>query len=83
MPPKRSNLILPSHIPNVELDVLIRDGLDVEANSGNGSDIGVEFQLIKDCYRPASVSPDLRKHSIMGPREMKTHWSFLRHLSPA
>ena len=83
MPPKRPNFILPSHIPNVELDVLIRDGLDVEANSGNGSDVGVEFKLIKDCYRPASVSPDLRKHLIMDPREMKTHWSFLRHLSLA
>lgn len=83
MPPKRPNLILPSHIPNVELDVLIRDGLDVEANSGNGSDVGVEFKLVKDCYRPASVSLDLCQHPIMGPRLMKTYWSFLRHLSPA
>lgn len=51
MSPKRSNLILPSHIPDIELDILIRDGLDVEANSRNGSDVGVELQLVEDCYR--------------------------------
>ena len=51
MSPKRSNLILPSHIPDIELDIFIRDGLDVEANSRNGSDVGVELQLVEDCYR--------------------------------
>lgn len=51
MPPKRSNLILPSHIPDSKLDVLIRDGLDVEANSRDRCYIGVELQLVEDCYR--------------------------------
>ena len=49
MPPKRSNLFLPSHIPNVELDILIADRLDVEADSRNGSDVGVDFQLVQNC----------------------------------
>ena len=31
MPPQRSNLILPTDIPYCELDVLVFDGLDVEA----------------------------------------------------
>ena len=48
MPPKRSNLILPSHVPNVELDILICDGLDVEANGRNGRDVGVDFQLVQN-----------------------------------
>ena len=43
MPPKRSNLILPSHIPDVELDVLVCDRLDVEADGRNGGDVGVDF----------------------------------------
>ena len=50
MPPKRPNLILPSHIPNIKFDVLIGDGLDVEADSRNGSDVGVELQLVEDRY---------------------------------
>ena len=32
MSPERTNLILASDIPNVEPDILVRDGLDVEAN---------------------------------------------------
>ncbi len=43
MPPKRPNLILPSHVPHVELDILVRDGLDVEADGGDGGDVGVEL----------------------------------------
>ena len=49
VPPKRPNLILPSHIPNVKLDILIGDGLDIEADSRDGSDVGVELQLVEDC----------------------------------
>lgn len=51
MPPKRPNLVLASHIPNIEFDVLVRDGLDVEADGRDGSDLGIELQLVKDCYR--------------------------------
>lgn len=83
MPPKRPNLILSSHIPNVEFDVLIRDSLDVEADSRDGSDVGVKLQLVEDCYRPFSVSLGLRRHPVVDPRVTETYWSFLRHLSPA
>ena len=31
MPPKRSDLVLPTDIPHGELDVLVFDGLDVKA----------------------------------------------------
>ena len=30
MPPQRSNLVLPTHVPHSELDVLVLDSLDVE-----------------------------------------------------
>ncbi len=83
MPPKRPDLILPSHIPNIELDVLISDSLDVEADGRNRSNVGVELQLVEDCYRPVSVSLQMRRYPTVGPRAMETYWSFLRHLSPA
>jgi hypothetical protein len=31
MPPQRTDLVLPAHIPHGELDVLVLDGFDVEA----------------------------------------------------
>lgn len=50
MPPQRPNFILPSHVPNVELDIFIRDRLDVEADSGDSGDVGVELELVEDRY---------------------------------
>lgn len=38
MSPKRPDLILSADIPNIETCVLVRDGLDVEANGRNGVD---------------------------------------------
>jgi hypothetical protein len=32
MSPKRADFVLPSYIPDIKLDVLIRDRLDVEAD---------------------------------------------------
>lgn len=55
MPPKRSNLILSSHIPDIKFDILVRDGLDVEANGRDSCDVGIELQLVEDCYRSESV----------------------------
>ena len=48
MSPQRPNLILPSHVPDIKLDILIGDGLDVEADGGDGGDVGVELQLVED-----------------------------------
>lgn len=46
VPPQRSDLILPTHIPDIELDVLVRDRFDVEAHGGNGGDGLVQLQLV-------------------------------------
>ena len=48
MSPQRPDLILPAHIPDIELDILVCYSLHVEANSGNGGDVLVEFQLVED-----------------------------------
>ena len=56
MPPKRPNLVLPTHIPHIELYILVRDGLDVEADGGDGRDVGVELQFVEDGYGAYSVS---------------------------
>ena len=51
MPPKRSNLVLPTHIPNIELDVLVGDGLDVKPDGRNGCNVLVELELVQDRWR--------------------------------
>ena len=57
MSPQRSDLILTTDIPDVELDVLVDDRLDVEAHRRNGGDVVIELQLIHDRYahRPSQM----------------------------
>ena len=51
MPPQGPNLVLPAYVPDIELYVLIGDGLDVEADGRDGGDVLVEFELVEDCWR--------------------------------
>lgn len=48
MSPKWTNLVLSSYVPDVEFDVLIRDSLDVESDSGDCSDRLVKLELVQD-----------------------------------
>jgi len=48
MSPKRPNFILSTHIPNIELDILICNRFDVEPHCWNRGDILIEFQLVED-----------------------------------
>lgn len=51
VPPQRTDLVLASDIPDVEFGVLVGDGLDVEADGGDGSNILVELEFIENCWR--------------------------------
>lgn len=51
MSPKRSNLVLSTHIPDIKFDVLVGDCFDVETDGRNGGDVLVELQLVKDCCK--------------------------------
>lgn len=51
MSPQRADLVLTADVPDVELCVLVCDGLDVEADGGDGGDVLVELELVKDCWR--------------------------------
>lgn len=50
MPPQRTDLVLATDIPDVELGVLVCDGLDVETNGGDGCDVLVKLELVEDSY---------------------------------
>ena len=52
--PERADLILAADVPDVELDVLVGDGFDVEADGGDGGDVLVEFKFVEDCWKDCS-----------------------------
>lgn len=46
--PERSNLVLPTDIPYIELDLLIGHCLDVEADGRDGGDVLAELESVED-----------------------------------
>ena len=48
VPPERTDLVLASHIPHGEVDVLVLDRLDVEADGGDRRHDLTELQLVQD-----------------------------------
>ena len=50
MPPQRPDLVLSTHIPDIELGVLIRHGLNVEADGRNGGNVLLELKIVEDGY---------------------------------
>ena len=62
MSPQRPDLVLSAHVPDVELDFLVGDCLDVEAYRGYGRDVLVELQLVEDsCRSSQQASPEIRQ----------------------
>lgn len=48
MSPQRTNLVLTTDIPDIELDILVGDALDVESDGRDGGDVLVELQLVEN-----------------------------------
>jgi hypothetical protein len=51
MAPQRSNLVLSTDIPYVELCVFVSNCFDVEANRWDCSNILLEFEVVENSYR--------------------------------
>jgi hypothetical protein len=73
--PQRTDLVLASNIPDVKLGVLVCDGLDVEADGGDGCDVLVELELIENGCARVKVGPDIGIEL--------SYWSFLQRQDPA
>jgi hypothetical protein len=46
--PERANLVLAADVPHGERDVLVLDGLDVEADGRDGGDNLAKLELVED-----------------------------------
>jgi len=55
MSPQRTNLVLTSDVPNVELDILVCDRLDVESDGWYGCHGLVQLELVKNGRLAGSV----------------------------
>lgn len=59
MPPQGTDLVLPTNVPDVEFDLPKCDGLDVEADGGDGCYFLVEFEFVEDGLDGQSVSDQM------------------------
>jgi len=71
MSPQRTDLVLATDIPHGELDVLVLDSLDVEADGGNRGDDLAELQLVKDCGLPGCVETNHQDAHVALPKELR------------
>ena len=69
MPPQGSDLVLAADVPHSEGDVLVFDGLDVEADGWNGGDYLAEFELVKDGRFTCGVQTDHQNAHLLLPEE--------------
>jgi len=68
MPPERADLVLSSDIPHGELDVLVLDRLDVEADRRNGGDDFTKLELVEDSCLSGSVQANHQDaHLLLAP----------------
>lgn len=80
VPPKRTDLVLPSHVPYVELDVFVLYRLDVEADRGDRGDGLIQFELVQDRSFARGVESEhedahffVAKDLAHGSRQAGTH----------
>ena len=57
MSPEGPDLVLATDIPHGEADVLVLDGLHVEANGGDGGHNLTQLQFVQDGGLTSSIQP--------------------------
>ena len=70
MSPKRTNLVLTTDIPDVKLDILVGDRLDVEADGRNGGNILAELELVENCRLSSSVETEHEQAHLLGSEDL-------------
>lgn len=70
MSPKRTDLVLATDIPDVKLDILVGDGLDVEADGGNGGDVLAELELVEDGGLAGGVEAEHEEAHFLGSEDL-------------
>merc|ERR1719379_1105607 len=84
--PERADLILAADVPDGEADVLVLDGLDVEADRGDRGHHLPELQFVQDRCLPGRIEADhedshflFAEHALPDTREGETHGLRAKH----
>ncbi len=70
MSPEGTNLVLAAYIPDVELDILVGDSLDVEADSGNSGDILSKLELVENGGLAGGVETEHEQAHFLGSEDL-------------
>ena len=70
MPPERSDLVLSANVPDVELDVLEVDRLDVESDGGDGCDLLLDLEAVEDRGLSGGVESQHQDAHFFGPKHL-------------
>lgn len=70
MPPQGTNLVLTADIPDVKLDILVGDRLDVEADGGDGGDVLAELELVEDGGLAGGVEAEHEEAHFLGSEDL-------------
>ena len=57
MSPQGPDLVLTAHVPHSEADVLVLDGLHIEADGGDGGHNLAQLQFVQDGGLTRSIQP--------------------------
>lgn len=77
MSPKRPYLILTPHIPNIKLNILIGDGLDVKSHGRDSSHILVELEFVQDRCFACCVETEHQEAHFLGSEDLTHHFGDL------
>jgi len=75
--PERTNLVLTSDIPHVELDLLVRHRLDVETDSGDSGHVLAQLQLVEDCCLAGRVETEHQNTHLLVAKELSKQTAHL------
>uniref|UniRef100_A0A0E9PNC3 Uncharacterized protein n=1 Tax=Anguilla anguilla TaxID=7936 RepID=A0A0E9PNC3_ANGAN len=69
MPPKGSDLVLATHVPYCEADILVFYGLHVEPNGGNCRNNFPKLQFVEYSGLPCSIQTDHQDPHLFLPKK--------------
>jgi hypothetical protein len=77
MPPQRSDLVLSTNIPNIELDILICDSLDVKPYGRDCGDVLIQLQFIQYRCLSSCIQPQHQQAHLFRSEDLAHHFGNL------
>jgi len=73
MPPKRSDFVLTTHVPDSEANVLVLHSLNIKPNGGNSCHYFAKFQFIQDGGFTSSIKSNHQYPHLLLAKQPPEH----------